>query len=215
MILSRWSPFDRLSATAQDHPLPLLPGLASRAGRTSLGSTSLSTDAAGNLLGVVFLSITCMAAYVLIDLPRQKASTTAQQATIQAQNAQVAQAMTQTPTTSASNPLGIPTETVTLTQIFSPTPNPIYVVTNWVIIRQGPGTIYCPFIEVPHEEIEVTIIGVSETEDENGYEWLMVRIINTEETGWVRCDKVLTSFSNEELSNLPKSPVSMEASICP
>jgi len=52
--------------------------------------------AGGILAGIVFMSIACMAIYALIILPRQKAATAAQEATIQAQNAQVAQAMTQT-----------------------------------------------------------------------------------------------------------------------
>jgi hypothetical protein len=52
--------------------------------------------AAGLLAGVVFISIVCMALYALVYLPRQKAGQSAQQATIEAQNALIAQAMTQT-----------------------------------------------------------------------------------------------------------------------
>jgi len=52
--------------------------------------------AGGILAVVVFLATACLAVYELIILPQQKTATAAQEVTIQAQNAQVAQAMTQT-----------------------------------------------------------------------------------------------------------------------
>jgi len=78
-----------------------------------------SLIAGGILAGVVFLSIVCLAAYALIILPRQKSATAAQQTTIEAQNAQVTQAMTQTADTS-----WMPTYTPnpSLPLIVSPTP---------------------------------------------------------------------------------------------
>lgn len=51
---------------------------------------------AGVLAGIVFISIVCMALYALVYLPQQKAGQSAQQATIEAQNAMIAQAMTST-----------------------------------------------------------------------------------------------------------------------
>lgn len=86
--------------------------------------------AAGILAGVVFLSIACMAAYALIILPRQKAATAAQEATIQAQNAQVAQAMTQTAEAAAWTPTALPSPLATATNTPTPTrsPTPVVVV---------------------------------------------------------------------------------------
>ncbi len=88
--------------------------------------------AAGILAGVVFLSIACMAAYALIILPRQKVATAAQQATIQAQNVQVAQAMTQTADASAWTPTALPSPLATATNTPSPTrsPTPVLAVLN-------------------------------------------------------------------------------------
>jgi len=51
---------------------------------------------AGALAGIVLLSIIGMALYALVYLPQQKAAQSAQQATIEAQNAMIAQAMTST-----------------------------------------------------------------------------------------------------------------------
>jgi type IV secretory pathway VirJ component len=81
--------------------------------------------AAGILAGVVFLSIACMAAYALVILPRQKAATAAHEATIQAQNAQVAQAMTQTAEAAFWTPTALPSPLPTATSTpptLSPTP---------------------------------------------------------------------------------------------
>ncbi|MBU4224914.1 MAG: hypothetical protein KKC71_03735 [Chloroflexi bacterium] len=79
--------------------------------------------AAGILAGVVFLSIACMAAYALIILPRQKAATAAQEATIQAQNLQVAQAMTQTAAASAAQEATIQAQTAQVAQAMTQTAN--------------------------------------------------------------------------------------------
>ena len=84
--------------------------------------------AAGILAGVVFISIACMAAYALIILPRQKAATAAQQATIEAQNAQVAQAMTQTVEAAGWTPTALPSPLPTATSTFTPTLSPTPVV---------------------------------------------------------------------------------------
>lgn len=80
---------------------------------------------AGVLAGIVFISIVCMAIYALVYLPQQKASQSAQQATIEAQNAMIAQAMTSTmqafqvgaQATSTSLPTTVPT-----LALASPTP---------------------------------------------------------------------------------------------
>ena len=94
--------------------------------------------AAGILAGVVFLSIACMAAYALVILPRQKAATAAQEATIQAQNAQVAQAMTQTAEAAAWTPTALPSPTPVLAVLNSPTAvvNPL-VATNAALQTQA------------------------------------------------------------------------------
>jgi len=84
--------------------------------------------AAGILAGVVFLSIACMAAYALVILPRQKAATAAQEATIQAQNAQVAQAMTQTAEVAVWSPTALPSPLATATNTPKPTLYPTPVV---------------------------------------------------------------------------------------
>lgn len=88
--------------------------------------------AAGILAGVVFLSIACMAAYALIFRPQQKAATAAQEATIQAQNAQVAQAMTQTADASAWTPTALPSPLATATNTpgRTPSPTPVLAVLN-------------------------------------------------------------------------------------
>ncbi len=51
---------------------------------------------AGVLAGIVLISIIGMALYALVYLPQQKSAQSAQQATIEAQNAIIAQAMTST-----------------------------------------------------------------------------------------------------------------------
>jgi len=84
--------------------------------------------AAGILAGVVFISIACMAAYALVILPRQKAATAAQEATIQAQNEQVAQAMTQTADAAVWTPTALPSPLPTATNTFTPTLSPTPVV---------------------------------------------------------------------------------------
>lgn len=88
--------------------------------------------AAGILAGVVLLSIACMAAYALIFRPQQKAATEAQEATIQAQNAQVAQAMTQTADASAWTPTALPSPLATATNTpgRTPSPTPVLAVLN-------------------------------------------------------------------------------------
>jgi hypothetical protein len=86
--------------------------------------------AAGILAGVVFISIACMAAYALIILPRQKAATAAQEATIQAQNEQVAQAMTQTVEATGWTPTTLPSPLPTATKPFTPTLSPTPVVAH-------------------------------------------------------------------------------------
>jgi hypothetical protein len=82
--------------------------------------------AAGALAGVVLLSIIGMAAYALLVLPKQKAASLAQAATIQAQNMLVAGAMTQTADaalwTPTALPTAIPTATATSTATLKPTP---------------------------------------------------------------------------------------------
>jgi len=84
--------------------------------------------AAGILAGVVLLSIASMAAYALVILPRQKAATAAQEATIQAQNAQVAQAMTQTAEVAVWTPTALPSPLPMATNTFNPTRSPTPVV---------------------------------------------------------------------------------------
>lgn len=74
--------------------------------------------AAGILAGVVFLTIILMALYVTVFLPRTKANQSSVQATILAQNALIAQAMTQTMQanmlgTQAAATLAVPTQTAT------------------------------------------------------------------------------------------------------
>jgi|GEM_PF-371218 len=76
---------------------------------------------AGVLAGIVLISIACMAVYALVILPRQKAATAAQEATIQAQNAQVAQAMTQTANAALWTPTATPSAVPTATRTLAPT----------------------------------------------------------------------------------------------
>jgi hypothetical protein len=80
---------------------------------------------AGVLAGIVFLSIVCMALYALVYLPQQKAGQSAQQATIEAQNAMIAQAMTSTMQAFAvgaqASPTTVATKVPTLS-LASPTP---------------------------------------------------------------------------------------------
>ncbi|RME90788.1 MAG: hypothetical protein D6770_01735 [Anaerolineae bacterium] len=78
--------------------------------------------AAGVLGGIVFLSIACLAVYALLILPRQRATQQAQQATIVAQNTQVAQALTGTALASTPLPSPVPTDTP------SPSPTPVVAV---------------------------------------------------------------------------------------
>jgi hypothetical protein len=78
--------------------------------------------AAGILAGVVLLTIACMAIYALVILPRQKAATAAQEATIQAQNLEVAGAMTQTAEAAAWTPTKLPTAIPTATNTLAPSP---------------------------------------------------------------------------------------------
>lgn len=68
---------------------------------------------AGVLAGIVFISIVCMAVYALVYLPQQKASQSAQQATIEAQNAMIAQAMTSTMQAFAAGAQATPTKAAT------------------------------------------------------------------------------------------------------
>jgi hypothetical protein len=80
---------------------------------------------AGILAGVVFISIVCMALYALVYLPQQKAGQSAQQATIEAQNAMIAQAMTQKMQAFAAGAQASPTSTATSVPplaLASPTP---------------------------------------------------------------------------------------------
>ncbi|OGN73675.1 MAG: hypothetical protein A2X25_15055 [Chloroflexi bacterium GWB2_49_20] len=80
---------------------------------------------AGLLAAVVFLSIVCMALYALVYLPRQKAGQSAQQATIEAQNALIARAMTQTMQAFAAGAQASPTSVATSVPthpLASPTP---------------------------------------------------------------------------------------------
>jgi hypothetical protein len=80
---------------------------------------------AGVLAGVVFLSIVCMALYALVYLPQQKAGQSAQQGTIEAQNAMIAQAMTATMQAFAVQAQATPTSAATVMpplSLASPTP---------------------------------------------------------------------------------------------
>jgi hypothetical protein len=74
--------------------------------------------AAGIMGGLVLLTIILMALYVTVFLPRTKANQSSVQATILAQNALIAQAMTQTMEanmlgTQAAATMAVPTQTVT------------------------------------------------------------------------------------------------------
>ena len=87
--------------------------------------------AAGILAGVVFLSIVCLAAYALFLGPRLNSQKAAQQATVEAQNVQIAQAMTATAMslqwTPTPLPSPLPTETTTpVVAIPSDTPTSMY-----------------------------------------------------------------------------------------
>ena len=83
--------------------------------------------AAGIMAGIVFITIVLMALYVMVYLPKKNANQSSVQATIIAQNALIAQAMTQT---MQANALGtqaaatslVPTPTATLIMLASPTP---------------------------------------------------------------------------------------------
>jgi len=80
---------------------------------------------AGVLAGIVFISIVCMALYALVYLPQQKAGQSAQQATIEAQNAMIAQAMTSTMQAFAVGAQASPTSAATAVPpltLASPTP---------------------------------------------------------------------------------------------
>ena len=81
---------------------------------------------AGVLAAIVLLSIICMALYALVYLPQQKAGQSAQQATIEAQNAMIAQAMTSTMQAyvvgAQASPTSAATVVVTPLALASPTP---------------------------------------------------------------------------------------------
>jgi hypothetical protein len=80
---------------------------------------------AGVLAGIVLISIVCMALYALVYLPQQKSAQSAQQATIEAQNALIAQAMTSTMQAFAARTQAAPTSTATVVPplpLASPTP---------------------------------------------------------------------------------------------
>jgi hypothetical protein len=64
--------------------------------------------AAGILAGVVFLSIVCLAIYALVIGPRTAANRAAQQATLEAHNLQIGQAMTATAEVAAWTPTALP-----------------------------------------------------------------------------------------------------------
>ena len=95
--------------------------------------------AAGILAGIVFLTIAFMAVYALVILPRQKAATAAQEATIQAQNAQVAQAMTQTVAASAWTPTALPSPLPKATS--TPTLSPTLVVALATAVSTATSTL--------------------------------------------------------------------------
>lgn len=80
--------------------------------------------AAGIMAGVVLISIIAMAVYALVYLPRQKAGQTNIQATIEFQNALIAQAMTQTMQSVASATVVPPTNTAV-----PPTSTPLVLAT--------------------------------------------------------------------------------------
>jgi hypothetical protein len=65
--------------------------------------------AAGILAGVVFLSIVCLAIYALVIGPRAAANKANQQATLEAHNQQIAQAMTSTAVVANWTPTAPPT----------------------------------------------------------------------------------------------------------
>ncbi len=73
--------------------------------------------AAGILAGVVFLTIVCLAVYALVIGPRAAANKASQQATVEAHNLQISQAMTSTAVvaqwTPTAPPSPIPTATPT------------------------------------------------------------------------------------------------------
>jgi hypothetical protein len=90
--------------------------------------------AAGILAGVVLLSIICMAVYALVYLPQQKAGQSSVQATIEAQNLMVQQAMTMTMQAGALNTqIAIasaqPTQTLT-PEVIVPTNTPLMAVAS-------------------------------------------------------------------------------------
>jgi len=83
--------------------------------------------AAGIMAGIVFITIVAMALYVMVYLPGTKANLSSVQATIVAQNALIAQAMTQTMDanllgTQAAATAAVPTQTATSLVLASPTP---------------------------------------------------------------------------------------------
>ena len=78
--------------------------------------------AAGILAGVVFLSLACMAAYVLLILPKQKAQNAQVQATLDVQQTQMVQMLTQTAVVLQFTNTPLPTPKATNTNTPSPTP---------------------------------------------------------------------------------------------
>jgi hypothetical protein len=71
--------------------------------------------AAGILAGVVFLSIVCLAIYALVISPRTAANKASQQATLEAHNQQIAQAMTSTAEVALWTPTELPSPIPTAT----------------------------------------------------------------------------------------------------
>jgi hypothetical protein len=71
--------------------------------------------AAGILAGVVFLSIVCLAIYALVIGPRAAANKANQQATVEAHNLQISQAMTATAEVAQWTPTALPSTIPTAT----------------------------------------------------------------------------------------------------
>jgi hypothetical protein len=85
--------------------------------------------AAGVLAGVVFLTIVCLAIYALVIGPRAAASKANQQATVEAHNLQISQAMTSTAQVALWTPTGLPSPTPTATEVVAqatPSPTSMY-----------------------------------------------------------------------------------------
>lgn len=87
--------------------------------------------AAGVLAAVVFLTIVCLAIYALVIGPRAKATKLSQQATAEAHNQQVSQAMTATALVSQWTPTEPPSPTPTVSPVVAqatPSPTSMYAV---------------------------------------------------------------------------------------